>query len=120
MTVKVVGLGAIPPAVVMPMSPSFFAPVGTVAVTCESESTVKAVAFMPSKVTFVVCMRLFPVIVTGVPTGPVEGVKLRICGVTRIAGCSSACRCVLAGEPGYGVISYTEPNVSLPSPLVIP
>lgn len=59
------------------------APVGTVAVTCMSEFEVNVVAFTPPKVTFVVCLRLTPVMVTTVPTAPLVGLKLVICVVTR-------------------------------------
>ena len=58
------------------------APVGTVAVTFVSEFTVK-LAFMPPKATLVVCFRLMPVMVTGVPTEPLVGEKFVICGITR-------------------------------------
>jgi len=60
-----------------------FAPVGTVASTSVCEITVKAVALTPPKMTLLVCLRLTPVMVTTVPTGPLVGVKLLICGVTR-------------------------------------
>ena len=52
-------LMAVPPGVVIVMCP-VFAPVGTVAVTCMSEFTVKLVAFTPPNVTFVVWVRLTP------------------------------------------------------------
>jgi hypothetical protein len=52
-TVKLVALAALPPGVVIAIFP-VFAPVGTVAVTCVSEFTVKLVAFTPPNVTFVV------------------------------------------------------------------
>jgi len=61
--VKLVALSAVPPGVVIPILP-VFAPEGTVAITCVSESTVKLVAATPPKVTFVVCVKLTPVIVT--------------------------------------------------------
>jgi hypothetical protein len=81
-TVNVPELVAVPPGVVITMCP-VFAPLGTVAVTCVSEFTVTTVAFTPPKVTFVVCVRLTPVIVTTVPTGPLGGEKVLICGITR-------------------------------------
>src|SRR6266550_5336258 len=80
-TVKLVALVAVPPGVVMAILP-VSAPLGTIAVTRVSEFTVK-VAFTPWKVTFVVCLRLTPVIVTAVPTAPLVGEKLVICGMTR-------------------------------------
>ena len=49
-TTKFVALSAVPPGVVIPIFP-VFAPTGTVAVTCVSELTVKAVAFTPPNVT---------------------------------------------------------------------
>jgi hypothetical protein len=55
--------------------------VGTVVVTCVSELTVNAAVF-PPRVTFVVWVRLTPVIVTTVPAGPLVGVKLFISGLT--------------------------------------
>lgn len=63
---KLLALVAVPPAVVMAIFP-VIAPVGTVAVTCVSESTVKLAA-TSSNVTPVVCVRLTPVIWTSVPT----------------------------------------------------
>ena len=57
------------------------APVGTVAVTCVSEFRVK-VAETPLNVTLVAPVKLVPVIVTEVPTGPLVGVKLVMAGVT--------------------------------------
>lgn len=75
-------LTATPPGVVIVMCP-VCAPVGTVAVTFLSEFAVKQVAATPPKATFVACFRLTPVIVTFVPTAPLVGLKLNICGVTR-------------------------------------
>ena len=40
-------------------------------------------AFTPPKVTLVAPVKLFPVMVTEVPTAPLVGLKLRITGVTR-------------------------------------
>ena len=51
-TVKSVELDAVPPGVVITIFP-VFAPLGTVAVTCVSELTVKLVAATPPNVTFV-------------------------------------------------------------------
>ena len=79
---KLAALDAVPPGVVMAIFP-VFAPVGTVAVTSVSEFTVKLIADTPPKVTFVVCVRLTPVMVMTVPTGPLGGVKLLSCGITR-------------------------------------
>ena len=68
-TMYLVGLLEDPPFVVTATVP-VFAPVGTIAVICVSESTVKFVVFTLPKVTLVVCVRLTPVITTEVPTGP--------------------------------------------------
>ncbi len=57
------------------------APVGTVVEICVSEFTVK-VAAVPLKATAVVCVKPLPVMVTGVPTEPLVGLKLVIFGVT--------------------------------------
>jgi hypothetical protein len=57
------------------------APLGTVAFTCVSLTTVTVVAFTPPKVTFVVCLRLTPVMVTTVPTELI-GAKPVIYGIT--------------------------------------
>src|ERR1700690_2474629 len=79
-TVKLVALVVVPAGVVIAIVP-VSAPSGTIAVSFVLDFTVKVVASMPSKVTFVVCVRLTPVMVTVVPTGPLFGVKLLICGV---------------------------------------
>jgi hypothetical protein len=44
---------------------------------------VKLVAWIPPKVTVESAVKLTPVIVTTVPAGPLVGVKLLICGMTR-------------------------------------
>src|SRR5438270_9713203 len=59
------------------------APAGTVAVIFVSEFTEKTATLPPPKVTLLACVRLFPVIVTCVPTGPLDGLKLSTVGVTR-------------------------------------
>jgi hypothetical protein len=80
-TVKSVLLAADPPLVLITILP-VIAPVGTLAVTWLSEFTVKLVAATPPNVTFVVCVSPVPVIVTGVPTGPLDGLKLTSVGLT--------------------------------------
>ena len=80
-TVKTPELVAVPPFVVILIVP-VLAPVGTVAVTCVSEFTTNVAAF-PPKATFVVWVKLCPVIVTEVATLPLLGLKLRMTGVTR-------------------------------------
>jgi hypothetical protein len=72
----------VPAGVVMLIVP-VTAPVGTVAVTSVLDFTLNSVAATPPKVTAEVWLRLTPVMVTLVPTGPLAGVKLVICGVTR-------------------------------------
>ena len=79
---KIPLLVAVPPCVVIVIFP-VFAPGGRYVVTSLSEFTVNLVAFTPPNLTCVVCFRLTPLIVTGVPTAPLVGVKLLICGVTR-------------------------------------
>jgi len=83
-TVKVPELVAVPPCVVIVIFP-LTAPVGTIAVTCVSGLVALTlnVAFTPPNVTLVVCLRLTPLMVTVAPTGPLVGMKLVICGITR-------------------------------------
>jgi len=75
LTVKLVLLLALPPAVVTVIFP-VFAPVGTTAVTCVSELTVKSAAFTPSNFTIVVCVNPVASITTGVPTDPLAGMRI--------------------------------------------
>jgi len=70
-TVKSVALVAVPPGVVRVIRP-VVAPAGTEVFTCVAETTVK-VAAVPLKRTLVVPVKLVPVIVTAVPTGPLAG-----------------------------------------------
>jgi hypothetical protein len=81
-TTKFEGLLATPPAVVIVIFWPVLAPAGTVAVTCVSDLMVNP-AVLPPMVTFEVWVRLTPLIVINVPTLPLLGVKLVICGVTR-------------------------------------
>ena len=78
---KVPELVAVPPGVVIAILP-VFAPAGTVAVTCESELTVKVAALPPPNVTLDACVRPLPVITTEAPTLPLVGLKLRMIGTT--------------------------------------
>jgi hypothetical protein len=94
-TVKLVALVAVPPAVVTAIVP-LLAPVGTVAVICVSESTVK-VAAAPLKVTAVESARKLPVRVTVLPTGPEVGVKPAMPGAPQ-----------------------AEPHVVLPAHVAVP
>ena len=63
------------------------------------------VAFTPPNVTLVAPVKLVPVIVTGVPTDPLVGLKLRIAGVTR--------NILLLVSVPPGVVTVTEPVVAL-------
>src|SRR5438067_6000250 len=71
---RVVLVKGLPPGVVTAMGP-VVAPVGTVAVIEVSETTVKLVAATPLNSTAVAPVKLVPVIVTTVPTGPKVGVN---------------------------------------------
>jgi hypothetical protein len=62
------------------------APVGTVAVIFVPDTTLKVVAGVPLKLTLVAPVRFAPVIVTIVPMGPLDGVKLM--GVKLVLGMS--------------------------------
>ena len=77
-TVKLVVLVAVPPGVVTRSGP-VVAPVGTVAWIAVPEVTVK-LALTPLNATAVAPVKLVPLIVTFVPTGPLVGVKLVIVG----------------------------------------
>jgi hypothetical protein len=76
--VKLVAVKAVPPGVVTEMVP-LPAAAGTVVLIWVALTTVK-VAVAPAKLTFVVAVKLVPIMVTGVPTGPLAGVKLVIVG----------------------------------------
>src|SRR3989442_1705909 len=77
-TVKLLALVAVPAEVVTRIGP-VVAPLGTLAVIWVFEFTVK-VAVVPLKVTAVAPVKLVPLIVTVVPTGPLVGVKELIVG----------------------------------------
>ena len=77
-TAKLLLLVPVPPAVVTLTSP-LVAPAGTVARMVVSEVTVK-VALVPLNATVVAPVKLVPLIVTLVPTGPLVGEKLAIVG----------------------------------------
>ena len=72
LTVKSVALVAVPDGVVTEIAPDC-APLGTVAVIFVSEFTVKAVADLFLNLTSVAPVKLVPLIVTTVPTGPKVG-----------------------------------------------
>ena len=77
-----VGLLAVPPGVLTDIFP-VTAPTGTVAVIFVSEFTVKTAAFPTLNVTLVAPVKLTPVIVTVLPTTPLDGAMLTMDGVTR-------------------------------------
>jgi hypothetical protein len=77
-TVKLLALVAVPPAVVTLMVP-VVAPVGTVALICVAELTVND-AVVPLNFTAVAPLKFAPVIVTLIPTAPLVGEKLVIDG----------------------------------------
>lgn len=110
LTVKAPELLTVPPGVVTAIFP-VIAPMGTVAVSCVSEFTVKVVAATPPKVTLVVCLRLTPVIVTTVPTGLLVGLKLVICGITR--------KITLLVNVPLGVTTVTLPVVASVGTVVV-
>jgi hypothetical protein len=77
-TVKLPALLAMPLEVMTPIGP-VVAPAGTVAVIAVAEPTVK-LALVPLNRTVVAPVKLVPLMVTLVPTGPLLGVKLVIIG----------------------------------------
>jgi len=79
-TVKSVGLVAVPPSVETATGESAGAVGGTIAMICVAVSLVMLVAAMPPKVTLVAFARAVPVIVTLVPIGPVTGAIVEIVG----------------------------------------
>jgi hypothetical protein len=81
-TVKSDGLVPVPLEVVTVTRP-VVAPVGTVAVICVGELTVKG-AFSPSKRTVIVPLKPVPVMTTVEPTGPFEGVNAEIVGAPGV------------------------------------
>src|SRR5204863_6650095 len=77
-TVKLLALLAVPSGVVTLIGP-LVAPAGTVAVIAVAEPTVK-LALVPLNSTAEAPLKLVPLMVTLVPTGPLPGVKLEIVG----------------------------------------
>src|SRR5205814_2529765 len=77
-TVRLAALLAVPPGVVTLIGP-LVAPAGTVAVIAVAELTVK-LALVPLNSTAEAPVKLVPLMVTLVPTGPLPGVKLEIVG----------------------------------------
>ena len=106
MTVKLVVLVALPPGVVTAIFP-LVAPVGTVVEICVSVAVKEA--DLPLNLTFVACARPVPVMVTGVPTGPLGGENEVRVGVTL-----KVCELVSVVAP---VVTVTDP-VSAPAGTV--
>jgi len=71
------------------------APAGTVAVICVSESSVQLVAAVSLNLTEVAPVKLLPLMVTTVPTGPITGEKDEIVG----AGVTVKLDALVAGPP---------------------
>src|SRR5438067_1500104 len=103
-TVKELLLVAVPSGVVTLTGP-VVAPAGTVAEICVDELTVK-VALVPLKVTEVAPVKLVPLIVTLVPTGPLEGVKL-----VMVGGLVTVKELLLVAVPA-GVVTLSGPVVA--------
>ena len=82
-TVKLVGDVAVPPGAVTLMTP-VAAPMGTDVLMCWSSVTVNAAATPLKNVTALAPVNPVPTIVTGVPTGPLVGLKLPIVGVGAV------------------------------------
>ena len=100
-----VGLLAVPPGVVMDIvTDPGESPVGTTVVTLESETTVNVVVTVPN-FTAVAKVNPVPVIVTGVPTEPLGGVKLVIFGFTLNV---------------WGLVSVVAPVVTVTAPVLAP
>jgi hypothetical protein len=78
-TVKLLALVAVPPGVVTEIGP-LVAPLGTVAVTCVDEFTLKLEAATPLNPTPLAPVKLVPVITTLVPDAPPAGEKPVIVG----------------------------------------
>src|SRR5439155_605543 len=105
-TVKLLLLVAVPPGVVT-LSGPLVAPLGTVAAIEVAEFTVKLL-LVPLNVTAVAPVKVVPLIVTLVPTGPLGGVKLVIVGALAVTVKLLA---LVAVPPGV---------VTLSGPLVAP
>src|SRR5207237_8480505 len=103
-TVNELALVAVPSGVVT-LSGPVLAPAGTVAWIAVSEVTVK-VALTPLKATDVAPLKLVPLMVTVVPTGPLPGEKLAIVG-----GFSTANELALVAVPP-GVVTLSGPVVA--------
>jgi hypothetical protein len=105
-TVKLLAEVAVPPGVVTEILP-VVAPLGTVAVICVAVFTVN-VADLPLNFTAVAPVRLVPVIVTEVPTGPLVGVKVVIVGAGTVVTAKSLDEVALP----FGVVTEILPVVA--------
>jgi len=118
-TVKLVLLVAVPPGVVTRIGP-VVAPAGASARIEVAESTMKP-ALTVLKLTAVVPVKLVPVIVTAVPTGPLAGVKLAIVGagvlnVTLLSVLVEAVLVLPAASlaPPAAIVALTVPLLVMP------
>lgn len=107
-TVKFGPLRPVPPLVVTLILP-VVAPVGTVAVICVAELTVKVVAEVVLNFTSLAPVKSVPLMVTCVPTGPLIGVKEEIVGVGGIVTVKFVALCPVP-----------PPVVTLIKPVVAP
>src|SRR5437667_1370112 len=105
-TVKLLELVAGPPGVVT-LSGPLVAPLGTVAAIEVEEFTVK-LALVPLNVTAVAPVKVVPLIVTLVPTGPLVGAKLVIVGALAVT-----VKLLLVAVPP-GVVTLSGPLVAPP------
>src|SRR5512145_448148 len=100
---------AVPPGVVIVMGP-VVAPSGTVAVMVDVTTTKLKAASIPLNFTFVALVKSVPVIVTTVPTGPLDGEKFVITGGS---GGVVAVKSVLLVATPAEVITMIGPLVAL-------
>src|SRR5438128_937560 len=94
-TLNVHALYALPPGFVTPTCP-VLAPAGTVAFTCDADTSV-GVAAIPPNVTAVAVSRCVPFTVTTVPTAPDKGLKVETVGAGTVTVKSEA---LVATPPG--------------------
>jgi hypothetical protein len=104
-TVNVLADVAVPAGVVTVILPLVVA-VATVAVICVELFTVNALAALPLKATAVAPVKLLPVIVTEVPTGPFAGLKLEIAGRAAVT-----VKLLAEFAAPSGVVTETRPVV---------
>src|SRR5947207_1601382 len=103
MAVKLAALLAVPSEVVTLIGP-LVAPAGTVAVIAVAEPTVK-LALVPLNSTALAPVKLVPLMVTLVPTGPLPGVKLVIVGGLAMVTVT------VTGAVPHGAVTLTVPPV---------